>query len=130
AETIGSLTMDGGQIATDTGTLTLNGDVTRVASAASQSSIFGILSLGGATRTFTIGTNPSAGMTISAAITDGSGTGGLIKAGAGLFSLGNSNTFTVPTFVSDGTLLISVSFALVRVVGGAVLSNGAMLRLV
>src|SRR5262249_2851946 len=129
-ETIGPLTMDGGNINTDLGTLTLNGDVTRVASAvASSSAIFGKLSLCGVSRTFTINNNPRAAMDISATISDCGASAGITKTGAGLFLLENSNSYSGLTVLAAGITAITDGNALGEAGGGTVVSNGATLRL-
>ena len=123
-ETIGALTMDGGVVDMTTGTLTLNGDVTRVASAvAAASLITGKLSLGGMNRTFTINTNPvSSEMILSGVISDGGASAGLIKTGAGHLTLSGNNTYTSPTVVVAGTLLVNGSQP-----GSSIMINGGTL---
>jgi len=129
-ETIGPLTMDGGTASGTGGTLTLNGDVTCVASGvAGFSTITGKLSLGGANRTFTILTNlGGSGMNIAAVISDGSGPGGLTKAGAGPLFLTAGNTYSGPTIVAGGTLTLTVAGGLGAIGGGTVVSNGVTLQ--
>ncbi len=92
------------QVTTGTGTLTLGGNVNVVATGNPLgSSLSGLLSLGTATRTFTIADSTSATteLTVDAAI---SGTGGLTKAGAGRLDLTGTNTYSGNTSLSAGTL--------------------------
>ncbi len=111
-ETIGTLTMFGGDITTGTGKLTLNGNLTATsASTTGPAEISGNLSLGGVNRTFTIndGTN-SVDMLISAVISSGVNSSpgfpaGLNKAGPGTLQFTGNNTFP-RTEISAGRLIV------------------------
>ncbi|MFM7844719.1 MAG: beta strand repeat-containing protein, partial [Planctomycetota bacterium] len=111
SDSVASLTLEGSitsasTVATGTGTLTLNGDVTsNIDSIGSQATtISGNLALGAATRTFTVADGVSnVDMTVSAVV---SGTSGLTKAGPGTLQLTATNTYTGATTVSAGTLLV------------------------
>jgi len=59
-------------------------------------------------RTFTV----QSGVTISGPIGDGGGNFGITKEGAGILTLGGSNSYTGSTIIKSGTLLVSNSFAL------------------
>lgn len=131
SQNITSLTMGGGAAGSAStidlqgGTLTLNGDVTYSATNNPLAALFqnGNLSLGGATRTFTIGDSTgatAADMTVGAVISDGSSTAGLIKAGAGILNLTGNNSFTDAVTVNAGTL----QFATVTNAGGAASNLG------
>ncbi len=91
--TVASLAMTGGSIATGTGTLTLNGNVTYNYGA--QSIIGGILNLGTAARTFTVVDGVATDdMVVNAQIIGGVG-GAVVKAGNGALELTNSaNSYT------------------------------------
>jgi autotransporter-associated beta strand protein len=112
SDTIGALTMTGGNVTTGTGTLTLGGNVTGNA-ASTVATISGKLALGGANRTFTIasGTTGSTDMDISAVI---SGIRSITKAGSGTLTLSgtSANTFTGATTINAGTLELSKTGAL------------------
>ncbi len=116
SNTIGSLTMSGGTVTTETGTLTLGGNVAGFASITNitPATINGNLSLGTAVRTFdiqqgslptTLTGGPQADMVINAVI---SGTGGGInKIGdPGTLLLTAANTYTGATTVSFGSLFV------------------------
>lgn len=104
-ETIASLTMTGGLVTTATGTLTLNGNVTTNASAASAT-INGRLNLGSATRTFTVDNGAATtDLAINALISGATGVG-LLKNSGGVMQLTANNTYTGPTIVNSGELLV------------------------
>ncbi|MBI1840884.1 MAG: autotransporter-associated beta strand repeat-containing protein [Verrucomicrobia bacterium] len=112
---IASLTMQGGTVDTGAGTLALGGNVTGRADP-NVAFINGVLSLGGATRTFDIG-NGAAGpdMRINATIVPGTTlfqTAGLTKNGAGVLWLAGANTYNGTTMVNDGQLTVSSDKAL------------------
>jgi autotransporter-associated beta strand protein len=92
SDTIGSLTLNGGDVTTGAGLLSLSGNLTNLASGAS---ISGNLALIGITHIFNI----SASLTISAAIS-GSGSAGITQIGSGQWTLSGANTFPGQTIVS------------------------------
>ncbi len=104
SDTIGSLTMTGGSIATESGGLGIANNITTLASS-TTATISGNLLLGAVTRNFSVafGTAPSGiDLDIAAVIADG----GIIKQGAGTLRLSNANTFSGGMAMSGGTLLI------------------------
>jgi fibronectin-binding autotransporter adhesin len=125
-ETIGSLSMTGGQVSTGNGHLILNGDVTGNAST-SQAVINGYVNLNGANRNFTIASQSasSTDMAVNAIVQNGS----LTKAGAGRLALTGANTYNGTTTVSAGVLNISNSLALGGTGGGTVVNSGAALEI-
>jgi len=105
-ETIANLTLSGGTVTTGTGMLTLGGNVTSIASI-NVSSISGKLSLGGATRVFSVGTgSASPDLLISANISDGSASAGITKTGVGQMTLSGTNSFTGVLTV-DGFMILA-----------------------
>ena len=122
SDTIGTgqttaLTITGGTVATGTGTLTVNGNISGVASTTNftPATITGNLSFGGSTRTIDVraagtplpGTN-TPDMLISAAL----GNGSLTKTDGGVLRLaGSSPGWTGTTTVTGGTLYVDGSQA-------------------
>jgi fibronectin-binding autotransporter adhesin len=139
SDTLASLTFGGtgatatstNNVSTGAGTLTLNGGVTYTATNNPLgATLSGNLSLGTATRTFTIAdsTNAPADLTVSAAITSGSG-GALIKAGTGTLVLSGANAYTGLTTVSAGVLNLQNALALGTTAAGTTVTSGAALQL-
>src|SRR5262249_20208485 len=129
SETIGALTLSG-LITTGAGTLTLNGDVTaQTVSPVVVSAISGKLSLGAATRTFTV---------LDYSLTDvdldvpaaRSGSGGIVKQGAGTFLMPGANTYGGTTQVAAGVLRIQHNTALGSAASksGTTVASGAALE--
>jgi autotransporter-associated beta strand protein len=122
-QTITSLTLGGGAtgssavVAIGSGTLNLNGNVTYSSAnnplGASITGTTGALNLNG-TRTFTVNDSTAAtnDLTISANIQDGSVASGLDKAGAGMFSLSGTNTYTGATVINAGVLQVAKQVSL------------------
>ena len=128
SDAIGALTVAGGDVATGAGTLTLGGDVTANAST-NTANISGNLSLGNATRTFSIaaGTaNPD--LTISAVISGNAGAG-ITKTGSGSLQLSGTNTYSGVTAVNFGALEIFNPSALGSPASGTTLGSGSFLLL-
>ncbi len=125
-DTIGSLTMSGGYFTTGTGLLTLNGNVTTLAST-TTAQVEGNLSLGTSAvpRTFTIASG-SAGTDLDVSATV-SGVAGaeLLKTGAGTMRLSGNNSYAGPTLMSAGTLATASPEALGS--GSVTVGNGATL---
>jgi autotransporter-associated beta strand protein len=123
--TISSLTFTGGSVTTETGVLTLGGDVTSNSSS-TLASIRGNLELGNTTRTFSVADptppNPT-DLKITAAIT---GSGGITKTGAGRLDLGSNSSYTGPTTINAGTVSITDSNALGNT-SGVTIASGAEL---
>jgi autotransporter-associated beta strand protein len=101
--TVGVLSMSGGTVTSGTGTLTLAGGVTYSRSIW-PATISGKVNLGAATRTFDVTAGSSTDLTVAAAIS-GAG-GGLTKAGSGMLTLTNANTYTGATSIANGTLTL------------------------
>ena len=133
--TIGPLSMVGGNVTIagagrEVGTLVLNGDVTATADPAGNPATIsgnGDLSLGGASRTFTVTGSPSSmGMAISAVVVDGAGgASSLVEAGTGMLALSGTNTYTGGTTLTSGTLSVGNDSALGT---GALTLNGGTLQ--
>ena len=105
SDTISALTLGGGSVTTGTGTLTLGGDLTSLASV-TTASISGKLALGGVTRTFAIGSGTAApDLTIPAIISDGGASAGITKTGTGQMTLSGTNTYTGVTTISGFVIL-------------------------
>jgi autotransporter-associated beta strand protein len=103
----GNTTTSAATVTTGAGTLTLSGDVTYSATGNPLgATVSGLVSLGAANRTFTIGdsTSTSSDLTVSAVV---SGAGGVIKTGAGTLVLSGTNTFTGPVHIQQGTLSVN-----------------------
>ena len=80
----------------------------------------GVLALGGS-RTFTINNGAAdVDFAVEADVIDGSGGGALIKDGAGVLAMEGANTYTGPTTVNAGTLLINGSLTSAVTVNGGV----------
>ncbi len=106
SDTIASLTMSGGAVTTDAGTLTLGGNLTTLG-VSTTASISGKLSLGGVTRIFNVASGAaSPDLIISAVISDGAVAGaGFTKSNSGQMTLSGANTFTGPTTLSGFVIL-------------------------
>ena len=126
SDTIGTLTLRGGTVATAAGILTLGGNVTSLASSVG-SVISGNLNLGSVTRTISVASGiVGIELEISANIR---GTGGLTKTGAGLLQLTSSNSYSGLTTIQQGTVFMENSFGLGATNQGTIVENGASLWL-
>ncbi len=130
-ETIGALTLEGGgRVETVSGansaTITLNGDVTRVATGNATAVIAGDLNLGTGTRTFNVADSTAAVDLQVSAVTAGTAT--LAKTGAGTLELTGANTYSGGTSLSAGTLALGNDSALgtgaLAVSGGTITGTG------
>jgi autotransporter-associated beta strand protein len=124
---VGSLTMTSGSVTTGAGTLSLNGGVT-INSASSPASISGNLSLQGDARIFNVADGSAAtDCVISATIVDGSGTGAMIKTGAGTLQLSGINTFSGTTTINAGNLAILNAVSLGSTNQGTMVNSNGLL---
>ena len=110
-QTLASLDFTGGSVTTETGILTLTGNVTTHASA-SQASITGELDFGANTPTFTVANGGNGPDMVVNAVLDGTGSG-LTKEGAGeLVLMGSAGAgFTGPVDVAAGRADIGGQYA-------------------
>jgi fibronectin-binding autotransporter adhesin len=127
-ETIGGLTMKAGSVYSETGLLTLLGDVTVQYGDGWFSDISGSLSLGGAQRTFDVASN--AFLSVTAVISDGGNNAGLVKTGLGQLGLGATNTYGGVTFVNAGLLTLSDGGTPGSTANGTSVASGASLYLI
>ncbi|VTS03090.1 Autotransporter-associated beta strand repeat protein OS=Opitutus terrae (strain DSM 11246 / PB90-1) GN=Oter_3534 PE=4 SV=1: Autotrns_rpt: Autotrns_rpt: Autotrns_rpt: Autotrns_rpt: Autotrns_rpt: Autotrns_rpt: Autotrns_rpt: VCBS: VCBS [Gemmata massiliana] len=122
-ESLGALTLQGGEITTGTGTLILASNV-NVTNSAETAKISGNLSLGAAARTFNVFNGASAtDLQIDAVINNGPG---ITLTGGGTLVLGGANTYTGPTNVAQGVLRLGASNVLPDTTT-VVLGNGTTL---
>jgi fibronectin-binding autotransporter adhesin len=128
-DSIGGLNLTGSTVSTGTGTITLGGDVASN-SDATTSVISGNMDLGGATRTFTVGNNPSLDpdLSITANI---SGIGaGIISAGPNSqLLLSGNNTYDGTTTITAGAIEIASDNALGASSAGTIVNSGFSLAL-
>ncbi|MFO0909074.1 MAG: autotransporter-associated beta strand repeat-containing protein [Isosphaeraceae bacterium] len=121
----GAIGLTGGNIATGTGTLTLNGNLTSNASTA-LARVSGKLDLGATARTFSVaGGGIPVDLEVAAAI---QGTGGLAKTGTGTLLLSGNNPLSGPTTVANGTARVTGSLAAspLTLTGGRLAGTGTV----
>jgi autotransporter-associated beta strand protein len=122
--TLGTLTLDGGSVASGAGVIRLGGNLVAGASA-TTASISGLLNLNGQNLGISVGDGPLASdLVISAVINNG----GVNKLGAGTLELTGNNTYAGPTTVSSGRLLVNGTQAssTVTLNGGTLGGNGTI----
>ena len=131
-ETLGPLTLIGGAIDTEGGTLTLAANVTTQDNT-NTATINGNLSLSGSTRTFNVNSGSALfDLRINAVI---QGLGGIIKTGGGTLSLAGTNTYSGVTTINEGQIALLNDRALGATVGlfgspaGTVVNSNANLFL-
>jgi autotransporter-associated beta strand protein len=115
-ETINALILTGGHVLTGSATLTLGDNVTTNTANGQSSVIDGNLSLGGATRTFTIAQDQANidDLIVNAVISSGTNSGaGIIKDGPGTMRLNAVNSYTGTTSVANGTLKLGITNGIV-----------------
>ncbi len=124
-DTIGSLTMNGGNVTSGTGVLNVNGPITTTASSYTAV-IAANLDLGsGSSQTFNIASGTAGtDLNIKGTITGNSGVE-FIKAGAGTLRLSGNDSYSGPTLVSAGTLVAATDDALGS--SAATVNSGATL---
>jgi autotransporter-associated beta strand protein len=125
SDKIGSLVLNGGTVATGTGTLMLGGNITSNA-AHVTAYISGELDLGGATRSVTVAHGTAAeDLIIDANVSNG----GLTKSGAGALVLAGNNSYAGVTTVSAGVLDLQKASALGTTAGATTVAAGATLEI-
>jgi autotransporter-associated beta strand protein len=119
-DSIGALNLHGGEVSTDIGTLSLNGDVT----ATGYPQAYGIINLGSASRTFNC---LNGGIHVSATLKSTFPNVGISKIGAGYLSFQSTNEFNGLVNVAQGTVFVNHPGALGSTSNGTIVSNGASL---
>jgi autotransporter-associated beta strand protein len=106
--------------------LTLKGNVSGETPWNNAPTLYGNVSLGGATRTFT--TLSSGAIILPGIVSDGGGPAGIIKMGTfgGLRLDGTNNTYSGVTTVNEGWLSVEAPGSLGSPAAGTVVGNGAM----
>lgn len=131
-ETIHSLAMTHGTISGSAATLVLGGDVTVTQLDPSSAATISVstLSLGGATRTFTVVGPIGSVLEVSSAIVDGGTSSGLVKSGVAWMQLSGSNAYSGPTTIAAGRLIVSAFLSpLGSPAAGTTIVSGAALDL-
>jgi fibronectin-binding autotransporter adhesin len=123
SDTIGGLTIHGGDVTTGSGTLTLGGDLSGTMVNYTCADIYGRLALGATNRRIHV---PE--LSCLAIVANISGTG-FTKLGEGDLYLMNSNSYSGLTTVAEGRVNIRHDFALGSSAIGTVVENGASLYL-
>jgi autotransporter-associated beta strand protein len=131
ADWVGPINLQGAQITMGaSGFLYFSGDITVNASSVTQSVISGSGSIWGLILTITnTGHNYSPDLWLSANLTSGGPTNGLIKTGAGEVTLTGNNSFTGSVTVNGGSLWAQTSTALGNTNAPATVNNGGSLFL-
>jgi autotransporter-associated beta strand protein len=125
-DTVGPLTLQGGDIKTYGGTLSLSANV--LATNGVGSIISGSLHLGNAKRTFHLA--PGYGVTIQAQLSDAGANAGFDLDGGGTLTLSSANTTLFgPIHVNGGVLYARSDFALGDSASGTTIANGARLAI-
>ncbi len=127
--TVASLTMTGGTFNTNAvGKLILNGDVVATSDATGTATITGsgMVSLNGATRTFTVADGPQAVdlRVTSGAVIAGIGAEGLTKAGPGRMEIDSASAYTGLTTIAAGDLQVDGKVGNVALTGGTLSGKG------
>jgi autotransporter-associated beta strand protein len=124
ANTLGALTLSGGTITTEAGTLTLAGDV----SSSGTSGISGNLALGTSGRTFRVAVGTT--LTVSASVRGGVG---LMSDGPGTLVLSGANSYTGTTTQNAGVLAVGSDTAVgsgpLKLASGTVEATGSAVTL-
>ena len=129
-DVFGPVTLQGAQIAGDSGYFYLSSTITVNASTVAESVISGVGAIYGSIITITnTGHNFSPDLLISAVLEDAGATNGLIKAGPGEVTLTGNNTFTGPVTVNGGNLWAQTSTALGNTIAPATVNSGGSLFL-
>jgi len=125
-EGILSLTLEGGDVSTGTGTLSLNANLT-VAVSTNSAVIDGILNLAAGTHTLDVPFNNLGPSTFDLAVNATViGAGALTKTGAGSLLLRGTNTYTGVTTLDGGSISITEDASLGTSAGGTVLNAGIL----
>ncbi len=117
SDDVGPLNLDSGRISTGAGLMTIFGTVT----GAGVAYVNGYLSLGAATRTFSV--ESGGNLYVNAVI---SGTGGITKTDSGFVTLAGANTFSGLLTVQSGYVLVQNDLGLGQTNGATVLQGGTL----
>jgi autotransporter-associated beta strand protein len=133
SDAIGALTMTAGTVDSGTGTLTLGGNLTTLASSATAT-IAGNLSLGTFSRIFNIANGTASTDLSLTANLSGGFTGffifaGFTKIGDGLMTLSGNNTYGGPTVLADGSVIVGSDTAFGSTFNGVTLTNQGFMSL-
>ena len=115
-----------------TGTNTYSGNISLDGGATTSISSGGTLAFTGTEidlKTFTLTVDGAGNTSISADLTDSTGSGSLTKNGAGTLTLSGPNSFSGTTTISSGVLRAASNSALGSTAGEATVSSGAALEL-
>lgn len=123
---VGNLTFNGGDIQTGAGSILPTGDITVNPNSNSQAVISGHMSVLSNPNINVTGHFFSPDLRIDAQLI---GANGFTKSGVGELGLTAANTYTGPTTVNDGILIVDNSAALGSTAAGTVVKNGAVLAL-
>jgi autotransporter-associated beta strand protein len=128
--TIGGLSMTGGTVsaAAAGSAVILAGDVTATSDASGPATISGAgnLSLGGATRTFTVNAGTQTNDLVVNAVITGTGSEGLTKAAGGQMQITAANTYSGLTNVSGGDAQVDGTVSDVSLTGGTLSGKGTV----
>ena len=123
----GNVTLNGGTITAggSPGQLILTGNVSSLANTATAS-IAPTLNLNGSTRTFTVARGTSFTDLSISSIISGTGSEGFVKSGPGVLVMtgASANTYTGPTTVNDGTLILNKPAGVAAVPGPLIIGDG------
>jgi autotransporter-associated beta strand protein len=125
---VGPVTMAGGRI-TGNGMMFLSGNVSATGPVVSQIGVQ-LLSLEGQVRTFDVagGSGLSVGSSMVDVTNGFQSIGGILATGAGELTLGGANTYTGPTTINGGAVVVTHPSALGSTVAGTTIGTGTSLE--